>query len=272
LNQRALFLHSRAAGLADTFNAARIGLTGLDECSCGLYNDRGEGFMACDAASLLGVWKMKVSPFYLYCLVFFLVIGSGCAPIRPVPVKPFADGKDWVVLDEVRYRIGNTNDIIVVPAGFVTDFASVPRSFWAVYSPFGQYQWAAVVHDYLYWTQQCSREQADRLMRLAMDESGVTPWTREAIYRSVRLGGQSAWDDNAAAKASGVVRFVPLKETANGPQLPLPVGENDDWATYRAKLKDLGPAVPPPGQTPSVSPPGYCTAVDAEIKARKLWP
>ncbi|QRN97599.1 DUF1353 domain-containing protein [Archangium violaceum] len=213
---------------------------------------------------------MKTSTFHLHCLVVFLVVGSGCASIRPVPVEPFADGHDWVVLRDVEYRIGNTREVIVVPAGFVTDFASVPRSFWAVYAPFGQYQWAAVVHDYLYWTQGCSRDQADLIMRLAMAENGVSPVTREAIFRSVQLGGEGAWKENAAAKASGQVRFVPLKKTQDGPEPLVPIEVNDNWTTYREKLRKLGVAVPPNGTTPSVTPPGYCAAVEAEVRARGL--
>ena len=38
----------------------------------------------------------------------------------------------------------------VVPAGFETDGASVPRLLWAVFSPAGVLFQAAIVHDYLY--------------------------------------------------------------------------------------------------------------------------
>ena len=59
------------------------------------------------------------------------------------------------------YVIGSTNERIVVPKGFVTDFASILQAFWALgLSPHGQYSRAAVVHDYLYWSQSCSRYRA----------------------------------------------------------------------------------------------------------------
>ncbi|WP_257463540.1 DUF1353 domain-containing protein [Archangium lipolyticum] len=213
---------------------------------------------------------MKTSTFHLQCMVFFLAVGSGCASIRPVPVEPFADGRDWVLLKDLKYRIGNTQEVIVVPAGFVTDFASVPRSFWAVYSPVGQYQWAAVVHDYLYWTQQCTRDQADQLMRLAMAENRVPALTREAIFRSVQVGGEGAWNDNAAAKASGKVRFIPLKMTPDGRAPLVPIEVDDDWAKYREKLEKSGMAVPPNEATPSGNRPSYCTIVEAELRAMGL--
>src|SRR5262245_60709692 len=44
-----------------------------------------------------------------------------------------------------------------VPAGFVTDFASIPRAFWSLLRPDGRYTHPAIVHDYLYWTQTAPR-------------------------------------------------------------------------------------------------------------------
>jgi len=45
-------------------------------------------------------------------------------PIPPVPMTPFGDGRESVLTDDLAYRIGDTGHIVVVPAGFVTDFAS----------------------------------------------------------------------------------------------------------------------------------------------------
>ncbi len=94
-------------------------------------------------------------------------------PIPPVPMTPFGDGQDSVLMGDLTYQIGNTSHVIVVPTGFVTDFASVPRAFWAVLPPFGNHQLAAIVHDFLYWDQGCTREQADALLRVGMAESAV---------------------------------------------------------------------------------------------------
>ena len=44
-------------------------------------------------------------------------------------------------IDESRF--------IVVPNGFKTDLASIPRVFWALFPPFGKYIRASIVHDYL---------------------------------------------------------------------------------------------------------------------------
>jgi hypothetical protein len=172
-------------------------------------------------------------------------------PIAPVPLTPFGDGQDSVLMADLTYRIGETNYVIVVPAGFVTDFASVPRAFWAVLPPFGNHQLAAIVHDFLYWDQGCTREQADALLRVAMAESRVDPGKRDVIWQAVRAFGGTAWSNNASAKAAGQPRIVPNEDL----KLPALV----TWQDYRAQLFAKGVR---PQPTPR-SPPEYCAAAGA---------
>ena len=169
-------------------------------------------------------------------------------PIRPVPLTPFGDGQDSVLMADLVYQIGTTSHVIVVPAGFVTDFASTPRAIWSVLPPTGRYQLAAIVHDFLYWDQRCSREQADDLLRVAMAESRVDPKQRDVIWRAVRSFGNSAWTANARAKAAGQPRIIPPAD------LPIPVLVT--WQDYRALLiaKGVRPLSAPAG------PPTYCAA------------
>ena len=63
-------------------------------------------------------------------------------------VLEYIDGRDWKVAAPFTYftREGHGID---VHAGFVTDFASVPRFFWRVLPPTGPYGKAAVIHDRL---------------------------------------------------------------------------------------------------------------------------
>lgn len=44
----------------------------------------------------------------------------------PPWVQPFADAHNWVLHRSMVYRILTSTDSLVVPAGFVTDFASIP--------------------------------------------------------------------------------------------------------------------------------------------------
>lgn len=87
---------------------------------------------------------------------------------------------------------------IEVPAGFVTDFASVPWGFWNIEPPLGRDTGkAAVVHDYLYATRglggRFSRAQADGIFRQALGELGVPAWKRALLWTAVRLGGADGW-------------------------------------------------------------------------------
>jgi hypothetical protein len=117
--------------------------------------------------------------------------------------------------------------------GFVTDFASIPQAFWGFgLSPNGTYSRAAIVHDFLYWSQACSRLEADNLLFIAMTESRVPEATRETIYQGVRVGGTSAWNANAADRARGLPRVVPEGAMAIGPL--------DLWDGYRQALVERG--------------------------------
>lgn len=97
---------------------------------------------------------------------------------------------------------------VVVPTGFVTDFASIPRVFWSLLRPDGEYAYAAVIHDFLYWTQSGSREDADKILRFAMQDFGVGEATMTTIYDAVRIGGGSAWKENSKLKANGEKRVL----------------------------------------------------------------
>ena len=86
---------------------------------------------------------------------------------------------------------------IVVPEGFVTDFASVPWGFWNIEPPLGEAGRAAVVHDYLYETRglggRYSRIEADGIFREALGELGVSRWKRTLLWAAVRVGGRRGW-------------------------------------------------------------------------------
>lgn len=97
---------------------------------------------------------------------------------------------------------------VSVPKGFVTDFASIPRAFWSLLRPDGDYTYPAIIHDFLYWNQGTTRAIADTIFRLAMEDFGINAVTIAAIYNAVRLGGESAWTDNAFKKGRGERRIL----------------------------------------------------------------
>jgi len=97
---------------------------------------------------------------------------------------------------------------VSVPTGFVTDLTSIPRAFWSLLRPDGEYAYAAVVHDYLYWMQTRSREEADQILKFAMEDFEIPVMTAGTIYGAVRAGGQVAWKGNAKLKAKGEKRLL----------------------------------------------------------------
>lgn len=101
------------------------------------------------------------------------------------------DERYWKLTRPLEYQ-GNT-DTFHVPAGFETDFASVPRAFWNAFPPYGKYTKAAVLHDYFYATQPISRKDADGIFRRTMKELGVGWLRRRTMYRMVRMFGWAAW-------------------------------------------------------------------------------
>ncbi len=100
-----------------------------------------------------------------------------------------------------HYKNGSTlNPIlkikIVVPAGFVTDFASIPQPFHWFISKLGRYNKAGVLHDWLYqYGHSISRKMADQCFLDAMTELDVSKWKRTIMYWSVRICGKMAWRD-----------------------------------------------------------------------------
>lgn len=125
-------------------------------------------------------------------------------------VSPLADGQTWVVMRPFGYDVGaeGSGDTVDVAVGFQTDFASIPRPFWIVLPKWGTYGNAAVVHDWLYWTQSRSRAASDHILWEAMGVLGVGGVTRFVIYHAVRWFGGFAWLRNRADRAAGYDRVL----------------------------------------------------------------
>jgi len=83
----------------------------------------------------------------------------------------------------------NSGTTITVPAGFVTDFASVPWPLWPLVPPTGPWNKASVIHDYLCKHPKVSRFWADATFRECMYRLGVPAWRRVLMYYAVRCYG-----------------------------------------------------------------------------------
>lgn len=103
----------------------------------------------------------------------------------------------WRVCQPFRFYLGSRDSgkWVYVPAGYLTDGASVPRALWSLIPPWGKYGQAAVVHDivceYLSITAdgrpfRVTREQCDEILLEAMVVLGVPLVQRQLIYQAVR--------------------------------------------------------------------------------------
>ena len=100
--------------------------------------------------------------------------------------------RPFLLLSPVVYRTDVLDyEYITIPAGYATDFASVPRMFWRIFPPSGIYRRAALVHDWLCdeAPHTCNDRDAAKVFYEAMRDIGV-PWVkRKLMYRAVRMFG-----------------------------------------------------------------------------------
>lgn len=108
-----------------------------------------------------------------------------------IAVELCEDGRTGVLLRPLSVSLKGFS--VSVPFGFMTDFASIPRIFWAILPPWGRYSLAAIVHDYLYAKQITTRKEADDVLLRIMKASRVSYVARYLIYYAVRIFGSIAW-------------------------------------------------------------------------------
>ena len=98
------------------------------------------------------------------------------------------------------YRVNFGGKSFLVPRGFESDGASVPRLFWRVVFPNSDSHatTAGICHDWIYRTQPAdwTRGEADRMFLALLIEFGTPIHQALAAYHAVRLFGGIAWREN----------------------------------------------------------------------------
>lgn len=100
---------------------------------------------------------------------------------------------DRVLLAPLAFSSVVLDKLVVVPEGFVTDFASVPRAPLTYWLFGGIGDEAAVVHDFAYEKGIVPRDVADDLYLEALEACGVPAWRRRAMWAAVRTFGASRY-------------------------------------------------------------------------------
>jgi hypothetical protein len=101
--------------------------------------------------------------------------------------------RHWKLLEPLVYQ-SDLDGTIMVPAGFLTDFSSVPRLPLAYLIAGNRGHRAAVVHDHLYTLGLGDRATADAVLLEALPLDGVSASVAMMMFEAVRQYGVSHWN------------------------------------------------------------------------------
>lgn len=118
-----------------------------------------------------------------------------------------ADRELWRVLEDFAY-VSDLVGVIIVPKDFMTDFASVPRLPFVFLLTGNTAHRAALIHDYLYTSNQFSRKLSDEIFKEAIVAAGEPEWRANMMYAGVRIGGKSSWESAGPRQTEAVKQFM----------------------------------------------------------------
>ncbi len=111
------------------------------------------------------------------------------------------ESQNYLLTGPFSYQSDLLGITITAPVGLLTDFASIPRIAWSILDPEDpMILYPSVIHDYLYKAggvipnlPPVTRQQADKVLREAMEHCGAGNWKRTIVYQSVERFGASNW-------------------------------------------------------------------------------
>jgi len=112
--------------------------------------------------------------------------------VEHIPAESWTEPTQWRLLEDLTVLE------YTIPAGFVTDGASIPRLFYPIFTPTGRYFKAAILHDYMLQFNDAEKYRekvgfwslANLEFCRAMDDLGIRPWRRTLILLAVTLWGR----------------------------------------------------------------------------------
>lgn len=128
------------------------------------------------------------------------------------------DGRRFTLSQPFVYRDSEKDLVVEVPAGFRTDWNSVPGALWSWFAPW-EYAEAGLIHDALYKNPSgfqsrslrppLTRAQCDDIHRRILDLKGCRWTKRQAIWLALRAGGGVAWNRHRAAENAALESSPP---------------------------------------------------------------
>lgn len=107
-------------------------------------------------------------------------------------VTRLLDGNLWEILEPVEFKCGPIS--IVVPVGYVTDFASIPVLLhWWIRPTDNRVARGAVVHDWIYHTHCLPRVIADAIFQVIMRLDGTPRNKAKLLSTAVRTCGKGSY-------------------------------------------------------------------------------
>jgi len=106
--------------------------------------------------------------------------------------------KQFKLLKNVYIKLSNGETISILK-GFEWDLASVPRIFWSIVPPDGDFELASLIHDYLYQMKPYSRKFADKEMYIwskvinSTNKISIKNIDNHIRYFAVRVFGGPVW-------------------------------------------------------------------------------
>ena len=108
--------------------------------------------------------------------------------LLPEPKYFQSHGEIHVLTEPLRYFDETDRKKYIVPAGFKSDLASVPKFIPAfIVNDMGAITYPAFLHDYMYWRKETSRATADRIFREFCIERGLAKLRAWVAWAGVRV-------------------------------------------------------------------------------------
>ena len=102
--------------------------------------------------------------------------------VKFIPADHWWQSSKW----ELKQDYTSHNGEVTVPAGFITDGASIPWFARRMFSPTGKYFGAAIVHDYIL-VKEWDWPKANRHFWAELNALGIRSWRKSTLLASVKL-------------------------------------------------------------------------------------